>query len=480
MLKYFLLALLLLTSACVSQDPVSYIQPAADKQQCLFVRYDLELVRPGQGSLGPKAFSEANETALSPSNGRLLFLSGGSQHGAFGAGFLQGWKDRNGRLPKFSVVTGISTGALLSTGAFIGQPEISVKGFGIDSESQLLETYVDGKDMKKRLPTKMLLALVREGSISDLIPLRSRLGELLTRDVLSEVAVGNNEGRRLYVGATDYDTGQAVAFDMTDMAARYADAKSEIERQFHKTCYIEALVASAIVPVAAKPVFIDNRMYVDGGVRFAVFAEDIGKKLEDAALKNAQKSGDERDDILKVYIILNGDGKSSILCGKKDKQNCKAENSGEITPGEHEKWDFFSLAARSVKLLTNQVTVLSIDRAKNLRRASPADVYYAEINESKKDDFSIDSSKFPEALKKTSPKKSAKCAEWRSIDAERDSPVEFHPRYMQCLIAYGNSRGSLFDWSDKPEREDIDGDLRLRLNTFESAEVGLDSKSTEE
>ena len=106
-------------------------------------------------------------------------------------------------------------------------------------------------------------------------------------------------------------------------------------------------------------------------------------------------------------------------------------------------------------------------------------MYYAEINESKKDDFSVDSANFPEALKKMTPEKSAKCAEWRSIDAERDSPVEFHPRYMQCLIAYGKWRGSLFDWSDKPEREDIDGGLPLRLNTLESAEVELDTNSTE-
>src|SRR5580693_5993716 len=49
----------------------------------------------------------------------ILALSGGGEHGAFGAGLLTGWSE-TGRRPSFSIVTGISTGALMSPFAFLG------------------------------------------------------------------------------------------------------------------------------------------------------------------------------------------------------------------------------------------------------------------------------------------------------------------------------------------------------------------------
>ena len=51
----------------------------------------------------------------------LLSLSGGGQNGAFGAGFLIGWRE-SGRRPQFDVVGGVSTGALLATHALLGTP----------------------------------------------------------------------------------------------------------------------------------------------------------------------------------------------------------------------------------------------------------------------------------------------------------------------------------------------------------------------
>ena len=51
----------------------------------------------------------------------LLQLSGGGQNGAFGAGFLKGWR-KSGTRPEFDMVTGVSTGALLATHAFLGTP----------------------------------------------------------------------------------------------------------------------------------------------------------------------------------------------------------------------------------------------------------------------------------------------------------------------------------------------------------------------
>ena len=49
----------------------------------------------------------------------MLALSGGGEHGAFGAGLLSGWSE-SGHRPTFDIVTGVSTGALMSPFAFLG------------------------------------------------------------------------------------------------------------------------------------------------------------------------------------------------------------------------------------------------------------------------------------------------------------------------------------------------------------------------
>jgi len=51
----------------------------------------------------------------------ILSLSGGGQNGAFGPGFLVGWRE-SGQRPEFDMVGGVSTGALLATRAFLGTP----------------------------------------------------------------------------------------------------------------------------------------------------------------------------------------------------------------------------------------------------------------------------------------------------------------------------------------------------------------------
>jgi hypothetical protein len=54
----------------------------------------------------------------------VLVLSGGDADGAFGCGVLAGWRDApSARRPVFDVVTGVSTGALMATFAFLGEEQ---------------------------------------------------------------------------------------------------------------------------------------------------------------------------------------------------------------------------------------------------------------------------------------------------------------------------------------------------------------------
>src|SRR4051812_25157153 len=49
----------------------------------------------------------------------VLVLSGGGMYGAYSAGVLAGWSSAGTR-PKFDCVTGVSTGSLIATFAFLG------------------------------------------------------------------------------------------------------------------------------------------------------------------------------------------------------------------------------------------------------------------------------------------------------------------------------------------------------------------------
>jgi len=49
----------------------------------------------------------------------FLSISGGGANGAYGAGLITGWT-KSGQRPNFSIVTGVSTGALIAPFAFLG------------------------------------------------------------------------------------------------------------------------------------------------------------------------------------------------------------------------------------------------------------------------------------------------------------------------------------------------------------------------
>lgn len=194
--------------------------------------------------------------ACLPPGGRpyhFLALSGGGLHGAFGVGVLTGLTE-SGTRPTYDVVTGISTGALMSTFAFLG-PEydgwLRANLVGIE-RSQIL---------RLRSPPGMLLF----GSVYSPRPLARRIRQEITPEILAKVAQAHAEGRRLYVGTTSLDTRQLILWDMGAIASRGTPESL--------TLYHDIILASSSVPGAMPPVRfaveVDGKKYdelhVDGG-----------------------------------------------------------------------------------------------------------------------------------------------------------------------------------------------------------------------
>lgn len=182
-----------------------------------------------------------------------LVLSGGGDCGAYGAGLLCGWTDRGTR-PRFRIVTGVSTGALIAPMAFLGP-----------KYDQLLRdsyTTVSAKDVLRKRP---VLDWLKFDSMADSTPLMKLMQQQFTDQFIREVAVEHAKGRRLFVQTVNLDAQRPVIWDMGAIASsNHPDAPA---------LFRKVLVASASIPAVFPPQYIKvqvsgqtyDEMHVDGG-----------------------------------------------------------------------------------------------------------------------------------------------------------------------------------------------------------------------
>jgi hypothetical protein len=217
----------------------------------------------------------------------FLAVSGGGEDGAFGAGLLVGWTEAGTR-PEFTLVTGISTGALTAPFAFLG-PDY-------DEELRAVYTGITPEDVFEQ---RGLTAALFDDAMSDTTPLRRTIARYADEEMLRRIAEEYERGRFLLIGTTNLDARRPVIWNIGEIArSGHPDALD----LFHSI-----LVASAAVPGAFPPVMIDvevngvpyQEMHVDGGAVAQVFV--YPPALELRALSEQQ--GFVRDRSL--YIIRN-------------------------------------------------------------------------------------------------------------------------------------------------------------------------------
>ncbi len=189
-----------------------------------------------------------------------LVISGGGAKGAYGAGVLNAWSELGTR-PEFTVVTGISTGALTAPFAFLGS----------DYDAALKEIYTT-LDTRRIIDTRNIFAIIGGDSISDSSPLKRLIEELIDEEMVAGIAREYHRGRQLLVGTTHLDAGRPMVWNITRMAAsEHPDAIGLIR---------QVLLASASIPGAFPPVYIEvetpdgrkyDEMHVDGGTSSQMF-----------------------------------------------------------------------------------------------------------------------------------------------------------------------------------------------------------------
>jgi predicted acylesterase/phospholipase RssA len=165
----------------------------------------------------------------------ILALSGGGADGAFGAGALVGLTNAGAR-PQFSVVTGVSAGALLAPYAFLG-PEW---------DKQLTDAYTSGR--VEHLLQPRGLGVSFDSRAYHGRPLEELVDHYLSDELLQAVAREAASGRLLLVATTNVDTGETVIWDLGSIAMNGGPSA--------KTLFRDVLVASASVPGMFPPVII--------------------------------------------------------------------------------------------------------------------------------------------------------------------------------------------------------------------------------
>jgi len=216
-----------------------------------------------------------------------LAISGGGENGAFAAGLLLGWT-ATGNRPEFSVVTGVSAGALVAPFAFLG-PEY-------DHVLRLVAADLQAKDVYKE---RRLLRAIRTDAMATTEPLQSLIAKYVDQEVMERIATEYREGRGLNIGTANLDSMRPVIWRVGAIAnSGHPDALRLIR---------QILLASASIPGGFPPVLIPveydgktfDELHVDGGAASQVFLYPLGIDLQEVHRRLAVPGR------AKAYIIRN-------------------------------------------------------------------------------------------------------------------------------------------------------------------------------
>jgi predicted patatin/cPLA2 family phospholipase len=288
-----LLALSLLVSSCASTERVTFDQKEADAAVLPDIAGVRFLADAPAGDLSVMLRAISAGTAAREEKGIThLALSGGGGDGAYGAGILNGWTESGSR-PEFTIVSGVSTGALIAPFAFLGP----------SYDATLKELYTGGLADTLFGAPNVANAIFGSGLFGTHL-IREMVARYIDQPMLDDIARAHARGRRLLVVTTNLDTQRAVVWDMGTIARSGAPSSLPLFR--------DVLVASASIPVVFPPTLIDvtangrqfQEMHVDGAVTAPVFTLPDAYLLGIAQISKLWRS--------KIYIIMNNKIEPSI------------------------------------------------------------------------------------------------------------------------------------------------------------------------
>ncbi len=277
-----LIVVVAISSGCATSERAAYNASEARRAQIAGfenIRAHVDDPRP------PASMYDPWKPVIMAEKPTMLAISGGGAGGAFTVGILSAWSELGTR-PRFEVVTGVSTGALIAPFAFLGS----------DYDDELRRLYLSGE-------TRSLIDIEWKGAgffspgLLKGQALRRNVEQNITAGILRRIAAEHRAGRRLLVMTTNLDTQRAVIWNIGAIAdSRRPDSLSLVQ---------QILIASASVPGILPPVSI--RAVVDGK-QIEELHSDGGSSAQFFTLPESllvTQNNHARGQNLHIYVIVN-------------------------------------------------------------------------------------------------------------------------------------------------------------------------------
>lgn len=282
--------LLLLVAACSSSPKREELTPAqlAAQRQVFMTRVEAtraEIIRATIERM------EMESEGGKRSTFDILIVHGGRDYGAFGAGYLVGWGEVEGELarPRFDLVTGVSSGALLAPFAVL------------DDDAQYRHVLELHRNPDPNWVKTRGLFYFWPGYDSTYDPsgLYAKVREVMSLDLAAGLAKQRERSRQLLIGTTNIDHGAIRIWDL-GREAQKAVLANNVDR-FHSI-----VIASLSLPVVFPPVEIDDDLYVDGATTAQLFLGLDVEEMAEVIFTFQEKHPDRPLPKFRIWVIING------------------------------------------------------------------------------------------------------------------------------------------------------------------------------
>lgn len=364
--------------------------------------------------------------------GPVLALSGGGQWGAFGATYLD-QLNTDGKLPRFRMVTGVSTGALQAL--FVGAAQAPGADAGAFLGQLVTEYTITDED--EVVHRGGYIGAVVRGSVAKLDPLRLKIEKALCRNAKGDPqtaddcplikALGTDGAPVVMLGFVEARSGemQAVNVSAIAQAAVSSTATRKLSMKEAQQCITGGALASVAMPFFYQQVQVTSDIpapaatgtpdpkdrtltYYDGGVRQSMFlfeSVDALARIETALGLTPPSAAATPATRRQIYMIRNGPTVAKV------DENADGKRGAIPT------------AERSYSLIVNQSEVTAIEAIrlrddKPVMRVATADGY---------------DHAFRDQAWKTGEREGCK----KATDG-----AMFEPDFMACLRAFGRFKAT--------------------------------------
>lgn len=217
----------------------------------------------------------------------LLMLSGGGQNGAYGVGFMRGWRARtDAAMPQFDLITAISTGALQAPFVLLGTQA---------AHDTLTTLYRNATD---RIAPSIdwFFWLRKTGGLVNMKKYDANLRDVVNSSLRDSLQQAFRADRQVIFGTTDLDIATGRTWDLSSVLAG-GDAGLVRTRTLLK--------AASAIPGIFPQVVYDGHVHSDGGVVSNILTL---LTLDDykALLAQVRTAGVSAPVRINLYVIVNG------------------------------------------------------------------------------------------------------------------------------------------------------------------------------